>query len=143
MLDSLLIVEGEPLRSFEFTLDFQQSFPSRAAAEVSSPVVEFTTSDVVPRAAHSGWILGITAKNVQLARARPVSEAGSEPRIQLLMAETEGRKASCRIHTARAVKSARVVTTAGQILEEVAVNKGVAELPFGRYQIKLVELTLG
>ena len=143
MLDSLLVVEGEPERSFQFTLDFQQSCPSRAAAETATPIVEVQTSQRIPKSAESGWMLGITAKNVQLARARSVDSAESGLKIQLLLAESEGRRAACRIHTARPITSARVVDASGEILENLNVKDGVASLQFGRYQIKLVELTIG
>lgn len=141
MLDSLLVVEGEPQRSFEFTLDFEQKCPSRAAAEISSPIVEYQTAGKTPRGADSGWMLGLTAPNVQLSRARILSSSDNR-RLQLLLSETEGRSAECRIHTARPVSSARVVNASGHLLEDLTVKDGVAGLTFSRYQIKLVELTL-
>ena len=48
MLDSLLLVEGEPAREFEFTIDFEQSFPMRTAVDAMTPATANETSGASP-----------------------------------------------------------------------------------------------
>ena len=40
MFDSLLIVESEPEREFQFTIDFDQSFPLRTAIDAMTPPID-------------------------------------------------------------------------------------------------------
>lgn len=146
MLDSLLLVEGEESRTFELTLEFDQPFPMRSAAEVLSPPVVLLTDGKVPAAAASGWILGLSAKNVVVARTRtfadepgPTGEAVSS--IVMLLQETEGRSANCLIRTARPPKSARLRKATGETIQELPItDRGVA-VEFSRFQLREVELT--
>ena len=146
MLDSLLIVEGEDARAFDLTLEFDQAFPMRSATEILCPVLQKTTTGKTPASATSGWILGLSAKNVVAARTRVVGEstggdstAGTA--ITMLLQETEGRSAACLIKTARAPKTARVRLATGETVRGLQVTAEGVRIEFSRFQMKEVELT--
>lgn len=143
MLDSLLIVEGEEERRFEFTLDFDQAYPMRVATESQRPLIQCKTGGKRPKAADSAWILGLSAKNVAAPRIRaePAQNDGAPDKVVLLLQETEGRSGNCSIHTARPPKSARLRRPDGETLSELDVTAGSASVHFERFQIKEVELT--
>lgn len=139
MLDSLLVVEGETERSFQFTLEFDQNYPMRVASEVQQPLIVSDVAGRRPSGADTGWILGTSAKNIIIARLRCVGTE-SEPRITLLLEETEGRAARCLIRTARKPKTARRFGRDGSTVEELAITDSGVEVEFGRFQIREVEL---
>lgn len=140
MLDSLLIVEGETAPHFEFTLDFDHPYPSRVAAEVMQPLVMLPVHDAKPSRADSSWILGLSAKNVQIARCRTVVDDAAA-KVVLLLAECEGRAARCAIHTARPPAGARLRRPDGQTIRELTPTDGSVVVDFARFQIREVELT--
>ncbi|MEZ6061160.1 MAG: hypothetical protein R3C19_12415 [Planctomycetaceae bacterium] len=89
MLDSLLMVEGEQTRRFRFTIEFDQPFPMRTVSDLLQPPLTVATSDAIPASADSGWLLGLTAKNVTLARIR--TETGDREEADL---STDGEPAT-------------------------------------------------
>ncbi|MEQ9411867.1 MAG: hypothetical protein RIK87_29400 [Fuerstiella sp.] len=146
MLDSLLIVEGESERSFDFTLDFDNPFPMRVTSEVLHPVITQPTTGRRPKSADSGWILGLSAKNVILARTRVEPGSGTESSAEptavvMLLEETEGRATRCVIRTARPPKSARVRKATGASVQELVVTAEGVTVEFSRFQVREVELT--
>ncbi len=169
MLDSLLLVEGEAEKRFELTLDFYQPVPARTAAAVGQPCLITETSGARPKAADSGWLLGLSAKNVVAARTRVVVDRGSSPSTQesvagsvagydaqptgesagvessakvvILLQETEGRSASCTIRTVRPVKSARLMRADGTTLKTLANESDSVLVELSAFQIKEVELS--
>ncbi|MDG1897555.1 MAG: hypothetical protein P8J37_21875 [Fuerstiella sp.] len=155
MLDSLLLVEGESERQFDFTLDFDQPYPMRTAMEVLQPTLPVKTDSSIPAGAASAWILGLSAKNVNVARTRWETAGSQSPakddtdqtptsspaRLILLLQETEGKSIACLIRTARPPVSARLRHPDGTgILELPMSDKGVS-VAFRRFQINEVELT--
>lgn len=68
MLDSLVIVEGESAREFQFTVEFDQPFPLRTAGDAMTPISVLQTQGSMASGAASGWILGLSAKNVELCQ---------------------------------------------------------------------------
>lgn len=102
MLDSLLIVEGESAREFQFTVEFDQPFPLRTAADAMTPLAMLETTGSAPAGAASSWILGLSAKNVEIVNTRykAVTEDESES-LNLLLSETDGVAVDCLIKTAR------------------------------------------
>lgn len=143
MLDSLLIVEGEPARDFEFTIDLDQPFPLRTAVDANTPVCVSETDAIVPAGMSTSWILGLSARNVELVRStvRPATEDSAEE-ISLLLAETEGHSVKCLIRTARSPSSAFIVNadrsqkTAAEITSEGVVVR------MNSFQLKEVLLLL-
>ena len=135
MLDSLLLVEGEPVpaEGFEFTLEFDQPFPQRSVTDVMQPVwvepadhAEFS----------SGWIFACSARNVQVARVRASGRA-----VAVVLQETEGRPAKCRLRTARTPESACIRKASGQVIRPLEVEDSGIALNFASFELKEVELT--
>ncbi|MCP4784430.1 MAG: hypothetical protein GY903_06830 [Fuerstiella sp.] len=155
MLDSLLLVEGESARRFEVTLEFDQAYPMRTAQEILLPPVPLVTESRIPKGTASAWILGLSSKNVIVARTRceclndqsAVPEmtddpaASSSASLTLLLQETEGRSANCLIRTARPPASARQRRPDGTTIQELRVSEKGVHVEFSRFQIKEVELT--
>jgi len=102
MLDSLLQVEGEHITRFRFRLDFDQPSPLRSAEDLASQLIALEVPRKVPAKSSSAWILGLSARNVQLVQARWKHQAPNAPdELSLILSETEGLPASCQIRTAR------------------------------------------
>ncbi|MEZ6130703.1 MAG: hypothetical protein R3C59_18610 [Planctomycetaceae bacterium] len=145
MLDSLLIVEGETQRQFDFTLEFDQPFPMRSATEIQQPPLIVNTASQIPAGATSGWILALSAKNIVVARSRvqkdnAPSNDGVGVSVVLLLQETEGRSAGCLIRTARRPKSAHLRHASGTVIRELEVTDDGVRVDFLRLQFKEVEL---
>lgn len=143
MIDSLLIVEGEPTREFQFTIDFDQSFPLRTAVDAMTPAIVTQTNGTVPVSVASSWVLGLSARNVELVHAavRPASDDASEE-LSLLLTETEGASAKCLIRTACRPTAAFVVNAdrSQKTVAEITDQGIVVQL--NAYQIKEVLLVL-
>ncbi len=143
MLDSLLLVEGEPAREFQFTIDFEQSFPLRTAIDAITPAIVNETSTASPTTMASSWILGLSARNVELVHAavRPANDDSSEE-ISLLLAETEGIAVKCQVRTARRPTAAFLVNAdrSHKIVAEITEQGITVELT--AFQIKEVLLVL-
>jgi hypothetical protein len=141
MLDSLLIVEGETSRSFQFTIDFDQRFPLRTAADVLSPVIVLETSAVIPTSMPSSWILGVSAKNVELVRMdHSTGSAEESEELQVMLSETDGVSVQCLLKTAR--KPSNAFSVNADRTEKIALNvteQGIA-VTLNAFQIKTLIL---
>ena len=141
MFDSLLIVESEPSREFQFTIDFDQSFPLRTAVDAMTPAIVTQTTGAAPLSVASSWVLGLSARNVELVHARvraATDDSGEE--LSLLLTETEGASAKCLVRTARRPTAAFVVNAdrSNKVAAEVTDQGVVVHLT--AYQIKEVLL---
>lgn len=141
MLDSLLIVEGEPERTFQFALDFDQPVPMRSVMEHRRPIEPLVVSDRQQGAAESGWVLGVSSKNVVIARTTVDRINETSVSIRVLLQETEGRTARCRLLTARPPKTAHLIRASGNSIQELSPNQNETTLEFAPFQLKEVELT--
>lgn len=155
MLDSLLLVEGESERQFDFTLDFDQPYPMRTATEVLQPPLPLKTDSGIPAGPGSAWILGLSAKNVTVARTRwetasddsaapdetTETAASASPRLVVLLQETEGKSIACLIRTARPPVSAKLRHPDGTSIQELPMSDKGVSVAFRRFQINEVELT--
>lgn len=141
MFDSLLIVESEPSREFQFTIDFDQSFPLRTAVDAMTPAIVTQTTGAAPSSMASSWVLGLSARNVELVHAKvraATDDSGEE--LSLLLTETEGASAKCLVRTARRPTAAFVVNAdrSNKVAAEVTDQGIVVHLT--AYQIKEVLL---
>ena len=143
MFDSLLIVESEPSREFQFTIDFDQSFPLRTAVDAMTPAIVTQTAGTTPSSMASSWVLGLSARNVELfhSAVRPATDDRGEE-LSLLLTETEGVSANCLIRTARRPTAAFVVNAdrSQKVAAEITDHGIVVQL--NAYQIKEVLLVL-
>ncbi|MEJ7595394.1 MAG: hypothetical protein WKF77_28075, partial [Planctomycetaceae bacterium] len=143
MLDSLLIVESEPSREFQFTIDFDQSFPLRTAVDAMTPTIVTQTTGTAPLSMASSWVLGLSARNVELVHStvRPANDDRGEE-VSLLLTETEGASAKCLIRTAQRPTAAFVVNAdrSQKVAAEITDHGVVVQL--NAYQIKELLLVL-
>ena len=136
MLDSLLRVENEPTTTFRFRLLFEEGRGQHHATSFLTPVLEYDTEKSVPSQANSGWLLGLSAKNVVVAR----SEVLADGKIRLLLQETEGRLANCKVRMAKkAARATQVVAEGGQI-EGLGTDSDEFVVQLSAFQLKLIEI---
>ncbi len=135
MLDSLLVVEGQPVPtdSFEFTLEFDQPFPQRTVNDVLQPVLVEQVTEIE---SSTGWIFACSAKNVQVARVRPEDRS-----VVVVLQETEGRPATCRLRAARTPQSACIRRATGTVIQVLDVHDHGVTLNFASFELKEVQLT--
>lgn len=137
MLDSLLRVEGESSTTFRFRLVLEDGRAQLAATEFMQPALQFDTVGVVPADAAAGWLLGVSAKNVVVAR----SEVTPDGRVRLLLQETEGRPANCKVRLARPAKHAAHVMATGAVIESLGEDSDEFLVQLTRFQLKLIEFS--
>lgn len=137
MLDSVLRVEGEVSTTFQFRLVLEDGRAQQAATDFIRPALEFDTDGTAPQDAAFGWLLGISAKNVIVAR----SEVTPEGNMRLLLQETEGRPANCKVRLARPAKQAQHVLATGESIETLGDDSDEFAVQLNRFQLKLIEFT--
>ena len=109
--------------------------------EANRPPVVLHPANRVPKTTVSGWIFGVSAKNVQAARSRVAKVDDETTTVIVVLQETEGRQAQCRILTARAPKSARLRRPDGSTVQELRPDADGTMVEFSAFQMKEVELT--
>lgn len=68
MVDSILVVDGEPERRFQFVIAIDQNYPQQAARDALTPVVPVSTETGPPRAGETGWFYHLDSRCVQVSR---------------------------------------------------------------------------
>ena len=141
MLDSLLIVEGESAREFQFTIEFDQPFPLRTAVDAMTPISVLQTTGATPSGAASGWILGLSAKNVEIVSTehKQATEDQSEC-LTLLLSETDGVTVDCLIKTARRPTAAFAVNADLTEKSSLAISDQGTMVSLTAFRIRQVQL---
>jgi alpha-mannosidase len=142
MLDSLMQVEGEHQTRFHFRIEFDQPSPLRSAENLLSRVISLEVPQKRPKST-SAWILGLSARNVQLVQARWLHSAPQAPdELSLILSETEGLPANCHIRTARPPAAAWLVNhdRSHKVLLEIDRDAGTL-VPLRPFQVREVLLT--
>lgn len=135
MLDSLLLVENQPVPAsgFRFTLEFDQAWPMRTVTDLMQPVVSRSVSVEQSTAA---WLTGITAKNVQVTRIHCSGDT-----MDLLLYETEGQSADCRLRTACTPSTAEERNGIDRQVRTLQNDDAGVPLSFSPFEVKRVRLT--
>lgn len=136
MLDSLLRVEGESATTFRFRLLFDDSRSQSFAMDFLQPVLQHDMPGIIPKNAEAGWLLGTSAKNVVIAR----SEVTPEGTLRLLLQETEGRPANCKVRLARNARQAKQIMAEGGVIQQLGTNSDEFTVQLSRFQLKLIEI---
>ncbi|MEZ6032495.1 MAG: hypothetical protein R3C17_05355 [Planctomycetaceae bacterium] len=142
MFDSLLIVEGEPARKFTFTIDFDQRFALRTAIDAMTNPSITQTAGAAPVSA-SSWVLGLSARNVELvySKVRSATNDSSEE-LSLLLTEVDGTATKCLVRTARRPTAAFVVNADRTEKAAVEITDDGVVVQLMAYQLKEVLLVL-
>lgn len=158
MVDSILIVEGESQRRFQFVIGLDQNFPQQAALTHMTPVPVITTTSGPPRSGQTGWFYHVDSRCVQVLSVEPLLleptehhpdwessyEPAPEPALRkgfaLRLQETEGRYQSVQIDLFRRPSTARVRDFQGRTQTELASNGDGVRVDLGPFSIVDVEL---
>jgi alpha-mannosidase len=141
MLDSLLIVEGESAREFQFTVEFDQPFPLRTAADAMTPISMLQTTDSAAAGAASSWILGLSAKNVEIVNTRHKAATEDESEwLNLLLSETDGVAVDCFIKTARKPTAAFAINAEMTEKSSLAISDQGTLISLTAFKVREVQL---
>jgi len=157
MIDSLLVVEGEPERSFRFVIGIDQHFPMQSALDSLSSVVPIRTETGPPRAGQTGWFYHVDARCVQVTRISGLKSEPIDPEdaaydpdqvetppsgngFALRLQETEGRYQSTNIELFRTPTSARVRDFRGHTIGTAEASADGVRVELGPFAIVDVEI---
>jgi alpha-mannosidase len=141
MLDSLLIVEGESAREFQFTVEFDQPFPLRTAADAMTPVSTLHITGSAAAGAASSWILGLSAKNAEIVKTRHKAATNDESEsLNLLLSETDGVAVDCFIKTARKPTAAFAINAEMTEKSALAISDQGTLIHLSAFRIREVQL---
>lgn len=144
MLDSLLIVEGEQQRQFQFAIAVDHSFPTEAALDAFSPPLIIPT-DTAPDGVRGGWMFQVSVRNVQLTRILPLetfehqAPAGKQGYIVRLL-ETEGRRKQFQLKCFRSPAAARQCDFQGHTISTLKIEGDAVAVDIAPYEVCDVEL---
>ena len=136
MLDSILLVDGETERRFQFVIGLDQNFPQQAALENMTPTPVIRTTLGPPKSGPTGWFYHCDSRCVQITKlvgliTEPnehsddwMSEADAVPPTPskgfgLRLQETEGRYQSVYVELFRQPASARVRDFRGRTISDL------------------------
>ena len=71
MLDTLLIVEGETAKHFQFAVAVNVDYPMQAARDITSDCIILSTS-TPPQMGMEGWFFHLSTRNVQIVKLLPL-----------------------------------------------------------------------
>lgn len=156
MADSLLVVEGETRRRFQFSIAFESAYPQQAALDVMTPLIVIPTEIGPPRCGSTGWFLNVDSPNVQLSR---LTDLMNEPRSDLAsweqadssdiptgngfavrVQETEGRWQSVALRCFRTPLQVRKRDFTGRTSGQPRIDGDVVHLELSPFEITDVEL---
>ena len=117
-LDSLLVVDGESSRHFEFAISIDSPTSLAAAIAYLSPTLLLPADSRYAR--RNGWIFSINCKNVVVTYLRPkYGEGGNANGIAVRLLETEKRSGELRIRFPFELISANRTNFRGEKLNEL------------------------
>lgn len=158
MVDSILIVEGESQRRFQFVIGLDQNFPQQAALTHMIPLPVIATQSGPPRSGQTGWFYHVDSRCVQVLSIEPLLvepteqhpdwessyEAAPGPTLRkgfaLRLQETEGRYQSVQLTLFRTPSVGRIRDFQGRTQTELATNGDGVRIDLGPFSIVDVEL---
>ena len=98
---------------------------------------------MVPTSLASSWVLGLSARNVELVRTDffPATAEQSEKLI-ILLSETEGVSVQCLIRTARKPTAASSANAEGAQKVSLEITDQGVVVPISAFQIRSIVLVL-
>jgi hypothetical protein len=131
-LDTLLVVEGEERRRFQFAIGLDQRLPTKTALALLTSgkggIARLPAQSAAPR----GWFLHVAAANVLLTFVEPLESLNSGVRVRLL--ETEGLETRTTIAAFQPFKTAKITDFRGNSTEVLSVVDGAAHFDIGPYR---------
>jgi alpha-mannosidase len=140
MLDTLLLVAGEPTSTKTIRIVFDQPFPMQAAISVASPPVVIPVDRGPAASGPSGWLFHLGAKNVVLLRILPLRDPAQSGCVLRLL-ETEGRAKTFKVHAFRRPSAARQCDFVGETISTLGIDPdGGVIVDMGAYDVCELEL---
>ncbi len=136
-LDTLLVVEGEERRRFQFALGIDEKHPTHTALALVTAGRPYTMHLPAAPTSPTGWFLDIGAKNVLMTHIEPLAAPRAGIRLRLL--ETEGRDTRTRLTAFRALTAARTTDFRGNSTGVLSVTDGRVEIDIGPHRWIQVE----
>jgi len=146
MLDSMLIVEGETKREFQFSIALNQNFPMQQAKNAMVPAGQFSSPAGPPRMGQHGWLFHVSASNVQITRVMDLkqeeSEESSDSRqgFAVRLIETEGIHRSLKLRCFKSPVSARQRDFQGKTVVELPIEEDAVLVEMSLYEIAEIEI---
>ena len=143
MLDTLLLVAGEPSGPRTLRIVFDQPFPMQAALSVVTPPIVVPVDRGPSSSGASGWLFHVGAKNVVLLKILPLDEeqAATRSGCVLRLVETEGRPATFKLLSFRTPVQARQRDFTGQTISTLGIDPdGGVIVEIGAFEVCEVEL---
>lgn len=141
MLDTLLLVAGEPTGTKTIRIVLDQPFPMQAAISVATPPVVIPVDRGPAASGPSGWLFHLSAKNVVLLRILPLQDAAQRGCVLRLL-ETEGRAKTFKVHAFRRPTAARQCDFVGGTISSLGIDSdGGVIVDMGAYDVCELELT--
>ena len=143
MLDTLLLVAGEPAGPRTLRIVFDQPFPMQAAISVVTPPIVVPVERGPSSAGSSGWLFHIGAKNVVLLKILPLDgeQGATHSGCILRLLETEGRAKAFKLVAFRTPIQARQRDFTGQTISTLGIDPdGGVIVEIGAFEVCEVEL---
>ena len=149
MLDSMLIVEGETKREFQFSIAINQNFPMQIARNVMVPAGTYPSQVGPPRMGDQGWLFHVSVSNVQITRVMDLLESthqsspaptGDSSGFAVRLIETEGIHRSVKLRCFKSPVSARQRDFHGKTIVELPVEEDAVLVEMPPYEIAEIEL---
>ena len=158
MVDSLLVVAGEPERRFRFTIAVDTPYPLEAAWNATTPAPLIPTEQGPPKAGLTGWFFHVDSRQVQVTRIleirntkaipSPLEQAEhftvpQDPGFALRLIETEGSAKRVKLRCFRQPTFARKRDFRGETISELLIEGDAVIVDMTAYEIADVELRFG
>ncbi len=145
MLDTLLLVAGEPTGPRTMRIVLDQPFPMQAALSAMTPPVVVPVDRGPAASGASGWLFHLGAKNVILLKILPLTEPSASPATSggcvLRLLETEGRAMTFKLLAFRSPARARQRDFTGQTINTLGIDPdGGVIVEIAAYEVCEVEL---
>lgn len=143
MLDTLLLVAGEPSGPRTLRIVFDQPFPMQAALSVVTPPIVVPVDRGPSSSGASGWLFHVGAKNVVLLKILPLDAEQAQTRSGCVvrLIETEGRAATFKLLAFRTPIQSRQRDFTGGTISTLGIDPdGGVIVEIAAYEVCEVEL---
>lgn len=145
MLDSMLVVEGETRREFQFSIALNQNFPMQLARNAMVPAAQYASPAGPPRMGDQGWLFHVSASNVQITRVMDLKQDELRPEesrkgFAVRLLETEGVHRSIKLRCFKSPVSARQRDFQGKTVVELPVEEDAVLVEMSLYEIAEIEI---
>jgi alpha-mannosidase len=145
MLDSMLVVEGETRREFEFSIALNQNLPMQLARNVMVPAGQYSSPAGPPRMGDQGWLFHVSTSNVQITRVMDLkpdelNSGVARSGFAVRLIETEGLHRSIKLRCFKSPVSARQRDFQGKTVVELPIEDDAVLVEMSLYEIAEIEI---